>query len=384
MNIKNQALSGHALFFQPEYLQMRLYTDEQGIVGPRHYMVPAGVEPQENGDVRFTFYAPEAHSVEVAGLDGSTMSSEKHAMEPIEGGFWQVNVSGIPAGFHYHVYYVDGICVTNPQAPYGYGCHQSINYFEKPDAQEDFYLERSVPHGTIHMNVFNSSRTGKARNCWVYTPPEYEMNIGKTYPVLYLQHGGGENETGWIWQGKINYILDNLISEGKCREMIVVMNCLYDVNDRNPDEFLPGDFDHMLLCDCMPMIEKLYRTELSQKQRAIAGLSMGSYQSLLTGLKHMDVFSNIGVFSGAFDRRWYSDFDYFQCFEDAEKFKKAIRVFFVSVGEQELIYSQVQNNVKYLSEKDIPYCYYSCPGLHEWTVWRKSVREFLQMIFLND
>lgn len=379
MDIRNQAFRGHALFFDPAYLQMKFYTGPEGD-GPRHYAAPAGVQPMENGDVRFTFFAPKAHSVEVAGLDGSMMGGEHRALHPVGDGYWQAEVSGIPEGFHYHVYFVDGNCVLNPQAPFGYGCHQVINFFEQP-GHDDFYLEKDVPHGSVHMHVFHSSRTGKARNCFVYTPPGYEAEPEKTYPVLYLHHGGGEDETGWVWQGKINYIADNLLAEGKCREMIVVMNCLYDVNEQHPDPFLPGDYDSMLVNDSMPLIEKLYRVRPGAENRAIAGLSMGSYQSLTSGLKHRDLFANIGVFSGALDMRWYSDFDQFQAFEDAENFKKHIRVFFISVGEQEKIYGQIQSNLAYLREKGIPFHYYSCPGLHEWTVWRKSVREFLQLIF---
>lgn len=203
----------------------------------------------------------------------------------------------------------------------------------------------------------------------------------KTYPVLYLHHGGGENETGWVWQGKINYIFDNLLAEGKCREMIVVMNCLYDVNTKKPDKFLPGDYDSMLVNDCMPLIKKLYRIREGSENRAIADLSMGSYQSLTSGLKHMDLFAHIGVFSGALDVRWYSDFNQLKCFEDAENFKNHIKLFFVSVGEQESIFNQIQGDLAYLKQRGIPYHYYSCLGLHEWTVWRKSVREFLQLIF---
>lgn len=379
LDIKNQAFYGHALFFEPAYMQMRFYSGPDGN-GPRHYQAPAGVQPLENGDVRFTYYAPAAHSVEVAGLDGSMMSGERHALKPVGDGFWQADVSGIPEGFHYHVYYLDGNRVPNPQAPFGYGCHEVINFFEQPGT-DDFYLEKDVPHGSVHMHIFRSSRTGNTRNCLVYTPPGYESQPGKTYPVLYLHHGGGENETGWVWQGKINYIMDNLLSEHKCREMIIVMNSLYDVNDRHPDPFLPGDYDSMLVNDCMPMIEKLYRVQPGPDRRAIAGLSMGSYQSLTSGLKHMDLFANIGVFSGALDMRWYSDFDQFEAFEDAENFKKHIKVFFVSVGEQENIYEQIQGNLAYLKDKGIPFRYYSCPGLHEWTVWRKSVKEFLQIIF---
>lgn len=159
-------------------MQMKFYNGPEG-VGPRHYQVPAGVQVLENGDVRFTYYAPDAHTVEVAGLEGSTMGGERHALKPVKDGYWQADVAGIPAGFHYHVYFVNGNCVLNPQAPFGYGCHQVINFFEQPDPKNDFYLEKDVPHGSIHMHVFHSSRTGNALNCVVYTPPGYELDKEK-------------------------------------------------------------------------------------------------------------------------------------------------------------------------------------------------------------
>lgn len=379
--IINQAYREFGLFFNPAYLKMRLYTDEKGNTGPRHCPEKEGVRILENGDVEFNFYAPDAKSVEVAGLGGA-MTNKRHSMEPAGEGYWRTVVSGIPSGYHYHFYYVDGNCVVNPLAPIGYGCHQSINFFEKPDDNLDFYEYKDVPHGTIHMEIFKSSRTGIPRNCWVYTPPGYEESPDEKYPVLYLQHGGGENETGWIWQGKINYIADNLIAEGKCRKMIIVMNCLYDVNYGQNEEFLSGDFDSMLVNDCIPFIENKYRINREPGNRAMAGLSMGSYQTLMTTMTHLGMFPYIGLFSGSLDMRWYCKYNYFERFENAEEFNKRVKLFFIAVGEdEERLLQSLSGHLKNFDEKGINYKYFSCPGYHEWTVWRKHAYEFLQLVF---
>ena len=372
----NQAYREFALFFTPANLKMTLSAG-----GPRHILEKDGVEVLDNGDVIFNYYAPDAKSVEVAGIGGA-MTDRRHSLDSVGDGYWRADVKDIPPGYHYIEYFVDGNKALNPLAPFGYGCHQTINFFEKPDLENDFYLFKDVPHGTLHMEIFKSSYTGNPQNCWVYTPPGYETSGSKLYPVLYLEHGGGENETGWIWQGKINYIIDNLLSEGKCSEMIIVMNCLYDVNYKQPDEFLAGDFDHMLVNDCIPFIENKYRINPEPGNRAMAGLSMGSYHTLMTTMRHLGMFPYIGIFSGALDLRWYSKFNHFERYEDADDFNSKIKLFFLAVGEdEERLLNLLKGNIEHLDKNGINYKYFSCPGYHEWTVWRKHVHKFVQLIF---
>lgn len=209
--IDNQTLHSHALFFDPVEKDLVLASDEKGRPMGRYVPKPTGVQVLENGDVIFRYYAPNAKSVQVAGI-GGTMGTQRYDLSPRGDGYWEATVSGIGPGFHYHDYYVDGNRACSDLAPYGYGCFRVLNYFEMPDIYSDFYLLQDVPHGTIRMDYYKSSVTGRTRNCFVYTPPGYEEHPEKRYPVWYLQHGGGEDETGWIWQGKINYILDNLLA----------------------------------------------------------------------------------------------------------------------------------------------------------------------------
>lgn len=379
MENKNIALESHGLFYDPAYLKMKLYTDSNGNTGPRHFFEEPGVRVEENGDVIFSYYAPQAGKVQVAGMNGAAMTGKKYDMTRDEEGYWRVRISGLPAGFHYHEYFVDGTSVLNPQSPVSYGCHKVMNHFEIPE-KEDFYFQKDVPHGTVHMELFPSEVTGKTRNCWVYTPPGYETSQ-KEYPVLYLQHGGGENETGWIWQGKVNYIADNMIAAGECEELIIVMNCLYCVDERKEAEFIVGDFDSMLVQDAVPFIERKYRVKAGDEFRAMAGLSMGSYQTIMTTLKHLGMFPWIGIFSGTLERRWYCDFDYMEAFADPENFREKVKLFFQGVGEQERIYPTMVQTHEMLAGMQANEAFYSCPGYHEWTVWRKCLREFMKRIF---
>ena len=372
----NPALESHALFFNPAYMTMR---PEGG--GPKHYPAPRGVEADRDGNVTFHYYAPNAHTVEVAELGGE-YGDRRIPLKRGENGDWSVTVPRVQPGFHYHHYYVDGNCVTNPQAPYGYGCHEAINYFEVLDPSDDTWLCRDVPHGTIHMELYPSSKTGMMQAVWIYTPPSYRTEPTRRYPVLYLHHGGGENETGWIWQGKIHYIADNLIAEGLCEEMIIVMPCLYDIDYDHPDEFLAGDFDRLLTQDCIPLIEERYRTIPEPASRAICGLSMGSYHSAQTACNHPGMFAYIGMLSGSFDQRWYGWCNCREIIAQNAAFREGTRCFFLSVGrEEERIYNQIQENIAYLKASGIQCAYFKCPGLHEWTVGRKKIREFMKLLF---
>lgn len=371
----NPAFESHPLFFHPAYMQMRLTKG-----GPKHQFSPPGAVSDPEGNVTFTCYAPKAGRVSVAG-NGGGFPSEEIPLQKGEDGYWQVTVHMNP-GFHYVRFFVDGNEVTNAQAPYAYGCHQSINFVEVPDPADDSYLCLDVPHGTIHMELIPSSRTGQMHACWIYTPPSYRTDTDRRYPVLYLHHGGGENETGWIWQGKINYIADNLIARGKCRDMVIVMPCLYDINYDAPDEFLAGDYDALLTRDIIPFIESRYRVRAESDARAIAGLSMGSYHSAQVSCNHPGFFGYTAMLSGSFDDRWYRWVDCREVITHDPVFRDKTRLFFMSVGRDEArLYPQVQENMALLKASGVACDYYECPGFHEWTVWRRAIRVFMEQLF---
>ena len=376
----NPAYEEHALFFNPAYMQMRLKGNE----GPKHYLAPRGVSADMDGNVTFTMYAPEAQSVGVSGLGGS-YGGEIVPLQKGEDGYWTATYANVLPGFHYCHFHVDGKPAMNPQAPFGYGGHEVENFFEVPDPNNDFYICKDVPHGSVHMELFPSSRTGAMHCCWVYTPASYYTDPERKYPVMFLHHGGGENETGWVWQGKINYIADNLIAAGECAEMIIVMACLYDINYDHPDEFVAGDFDALLTRDCIPMIESRYRVLPGCGSRAIAGLSMGSYHSAQVACSHPGMFGYVAMLSGSFDDRWYRWVNCRDVIAGNKTFQQQTRLFFMSVGTGETrLYPQMQENIAYLKANGITAGYFECEGLHEWTVWRKSIRAFMKQIFRED
>lgn len=377
---ENQALGQHALFFDPLNKVAKFEKNEKGEFTIYYVDEKPAVRVLENGDVEFNYYAPGAKSVRVEGIGGSM--PQKFDLQPAGDGYWHAVVHDIAPGFHYHRYYVDGVQATNIKAPFGYGCFEVINYFEVPNAEDcDFFMLRDVPHGTVRMELFKSSLTGRTRCCYIYTPPGYDENLSRRYPVLYLQHGGGENETGWIWQGKINYIMDNLLAEGKCEEMIIVMNSGYVFKPgAEQDGSGLGWFDEMLVKDCIPFIDSRYRTLADRTGRAVAGLSMGGMQSNVTIMKNLDLFANVGIFSGGFTVKG-KGFDLTDLFENPEKCNETFKLLFVSIGQQEHGYVQLEERMNELRRKGVKNVFYSCPGYHEWDVWRYSAREFLKLVF---
>lgn len=341
---------------------------------------PQGISIDENGQVTFTCFFPNASKVSVAGAGGS-MGTRHYEMTKDSEGYWHVTVDYIEPGFHYHFYYVDGIQTINPMAPVGYGCFQPINYFDMPD-KEDFYMLKDVPHGEITMELFNCSVNGRTRNCYIYTPPGYYENKTQYYPVLFLQHGVGENETGWVWHGHIDNIMDNLIYEKKCAEMIVVINSAYVFENKPSMNIFPGDFDKMLIEDCITMLNKKYRVQTDRSHMAIAGLSMGSAQAMRTAILHPDIFANVGVFSGCLPITGM-DYDGSRYINHPELISTDFDVFYIGAGENEPFWEDTLNK---LTELKLLGCgsslyYTSYPGYHEWDVWRKLAKDFITLLF---
>lgn len=367
----NQALTQHPDSFDPIHKEVVMDWDSKP---PLLYYKdePASVTVEPNGDVTFYMYAPKAEKVEVGGL-GGYFKTEPILLEPDHKGGFKKKVTGFPAGMHYYNWYVDGVPIRNPKAGVGYGCFAVINTFEVAEEGEDFYFEKEVPHGTVSICQYTSSVNGHRKESYVYTPYGYEKELEKTYPVLYLQHGVGENETGWVWQGKMNFILDNLLAEGLCKEMIVVMSSGYAFLPEEDPIFFPGDFDRELTTDIIPFIEANFRVKHGRNNRAMAGLSLGSVQSADTVSRHMELFSALGVFSGV-------SLD--PVSKIAKDEKNQLECMFLSCGteEKELV-EAIENVSKQLEENGKSCVKKTYPGFHEWHVWRKSLRDFAKLLF---
>jgi enterochelin esterase-like enzyme len=351
---------------------------------------PGRQYPQVNseGRVRASISAPEATRVQ---LD---ISAVKYDLTKDESGVWTGDSSPQDEGFHYYQLWIDGAAVPDPGSLYFYGASRWGSGIEIPAKDQDFYALKNVPHGQIREHLYFSKSNNSMRRCFVYTPPEYDKDNTKRYPVLYLQHGGGEDETGWPNQGKTNLIMDNLIAEGKARPFIIVMdNGTWRMpgqdrpprrGERSAGTWPPAgwadSFKKTLLEDIILIIDSNYRTLADQSKRAMAGLSMGGMQTRIITLANPDMFSYIGMFSGGS----ISPDDV----KNAPGFKEKVKLLFVSYGSRELENGRTRfggdpkANTDALKEDGINTHFYVSPNTaHEWQSWRRSLREFASLLF---
>jgi len=303
-------------------------------------------------------------------------------------GTWQCHTKPLVPGFHYYWFTVDGIDMADPSAPSYYGCGRYTSAVDIPEEGCTFYANETVPHGTVHQ-VTNPSASRASDQVWVYTPAGYEQSK-KKYPVLYLQHGGGEDETGWVMQGKTNLILDNLIASGKAEEMIIVMangtvnkfghRFSYSIEGMKP-------YEEDLIQNLIPFIEKNFRVKTDAKSRALAGLSMGGGETFFAGLQHPDLFGYLGIFStGVFGGiREAGNFDAEKAMpgliSEHDRYNKALNLLYISVGEQDPRLEGTTKAVNDMKGKGLNITFETFPGDHEWQVWRKSLHSFAQKLF---
>jgi len=314
-----------------------VFSQQQAIVEdfkPSSINQPGKEYPMVNseGRVRAQISAPEATKVQ---LD---ISAVKYDLVKDEKGVWTGESAPQDEGFHYYQLWVDGAAVPDPGSKYYYGASRWGSGVEIPAKDQDFYALKNVPHGQIIERTYFSKESNEMRRCFIYTPPGYETDNQKRYPVLYLQHGGGENETGWSSQGHANLIMDNLIAEGKTVPFIIVMdNGTWRMPPRPngerpagpwPPEGWADGFMNTLIKDIIPMIDANYRTIADPQHRAMAGLSMGGMQTRVITLAHPEMFSYVGMFSGGSIS--------VQDVEKSPAFKEKIKLVFISYGSREL------------------------------------------------
>jgi enterochelin esterase-like enzyme len=332
----------------------------------------------DDGAVEFTMHAPNAKSIQLL-----ITGNDEQEMMPIGDDYYRAIVTGIKPGLRVCRFRVDGVITCNQQMQFGYAAGEPVNIFEVVDDSCGWYLLNDVPHGEYRMNLYKSEQTGRIRNCWVYTPPGYDRNTDKTYPVLYLQHGAGEVETGWIDMGKVMYIMDNLLAEGKCEEMLVVMNSDFCFQGDETSEFYPGDFSKVLIKECIPMIEELYRVKKDRESRAIAGLSLGAIMAMRTFFENTDEFAWLGMFIG----NWFmkrKEYDFTELFDSGfEALKEKVKLIFASNGEEESAKEIVGPIVNGLRTQGMNAIYRTYPGGHEIGVCRESLRDFVPLLFRN-
>ena len=365
---------------------------------------PTAEYPRITADSRIEFQvkAPDAQKVQVQ--VGATP-----AIDMVKGadGVWTVTTPPIVPGFHYYYLTIDGITVDDPASRTFYGVGKDSTGIEVPEKGVDFYLVRDVPHGEVRERWYFSKVTNAWRRCFVYTPPDYDLKPKARYPVLYLQHGSGEDETGWIRQGHANFILDNLIAAGKSKAMIIVMDNGYamkagaTVPPLTPgtqpgfpamiqrSQALTAAFEDVVISDLIPMIDHTYRTIADRDHRAMAGLSMGGAQTMQVTMNHLDTFSYIGGFSGAARVAAGSKFDpktaYNGAMSDPAAFEKKVHLLWVGVGtaEPERMHTGLTAFHAALDEAGIKHIFYESPGTaHEWQTWRRDLNDFAPRLFV--
>jgi enterochelin esterase-like enzyme len=347
--------------------------------------------PRIHPDLRLTFQlkAPDARKVQVVGNFGLGKGGPWE-MERGEGGVWTVTTPPVIPGFHYYWFTVDGVRMNDAASDTFFGTGRPTSGIEIPEKGVDFYHAREVPHGEVRSRWYKSRVTGRTRHILVYTPPGYDTDPKKRYPVLYLQHGGGEDETGWTRQGHMNFILDNLIAAGKARPMIVVMEKGYatragaPAGPRGKGKFDFSVFEDVVLKDLIPLIDSAYRTIPRREQRAIAGLSMGAGQALRIGLGHLDTFSAVGAFSGA--GKVDPKTAYGGVFADPGAFDKRVSLLYLHCGTVSLdarIHPGAVALYKALRQAGIKNVVFrEAKGLaHEWQTWRYALYDFAPRLF---
>jgi enterochelin esterase family protein len=272
---------------------------------------------------------------------------------------------------------VDGFHCPDSNSETYFGWAQQTSGLEVPDPALHFYDERAVPHGRVEAVFYPSSVTGKTRRAFVYTPPGYEGSR-KRYPVLYLQHGAGESERGWSNQGRMNWIMDNLLGENAVVPMLVVMDHGYaDLSPGATDEAKAGAFGRVLLEDLIPLIDHQFRTRAHPEHRALAGLSMGGGQAMRIGLAHPETFRSIGIFSGA-----VRNFDLKSGpLADVKAANERLRLLWIGCGQQDGLYPASEQLHLALEKAGIRHQWFSGPGSHEWQVWRKHLHAFAPLLF---
>jgi enterochelin esterase-like enzyme len=346
------------------------------------------------GRVQIRVKAPDATTVRVNFWSGPKLDLERQS-----DGFWIVTTPPLVPGLHYYMLNIDGAEVSDlgSQAFFGGGKYASA--VEVPEPGSTFYSIQNVPHGQVREIWYHSKVTGTWRHALVYLPPNYDTQSKSRYPVLYLQHGGGEDETGWIRQGNANFILDNLIAAGKAKPMIIVMAYGYARRAGQAPPNLTGKpFGSPEMMKAMQDMSAAFEDDVTQvlipfidrDHRAMAGLSMGGMQTFQVTLNHLDLFSYIGGFSGAGgmlvigDRKLDPKADYDGVFADPAAFAKRVHLLWVGVGtnEPERMRAGLQRLHKSLLEAKIQHVFYESPGTdHEWQTWRRDLKDFAPRLF---
>ena len=324
-----------------------------------------------NGDVAFQIYAPDSKEVTLGGdiVPWGTKLESKKA----DNGVWTIVVPKVKAGTYRYNFIVDGVKVYDPKAPDAYKTSAIVDVLPEGD-KEFFAVRKDIPHGAFSAIQYYSKTTKTMRNMQVWTPPGYNAKNNKL-PVFYLIHGGGDSELAWPGVGRAGIIMDNLLAEGKCKEMIVVM----------PDGGMDVDlFVQDFVNDIIPYIESNYNVYKDADHRALAGLSMGGLDVLESFMARPNMFAYINVMSSGWfanNKEMYEKGDK-RLAEIASTLNKTVKfLIFTQGGPEDIAYANGKEMLKVFDKNGIKYEFSEMPGGHTWMVWRNDLKNFAPVLF---
>ena len=362
--------------------------------------IPGAEYPQLNPDGTTTFrvQAVQAKQVQLQ----LELGQSTYDMTQSQDGYWEVTTKPLLPGFHYYAISVDGFASNDPGSRTFFAARKEVSGLEVPGPNEDFFAVKDVPHGTVRTQWYLSTTTGDIRRIFVYTPPGYDQSTER-YPVLYLQHGWGEDEAGWSDQGHENFILDNLIAAKKAAPMIIVNeNGMTGVHFQPPPPPRPGAAPHLppppravshffmderyavvdrvISRDLIPYIDAHFRTVPDRDHRALAGLSMGGAQALRIGFSHLNQFAYLGAFSPAIAITDTTK-DYDGVLADPAKLNQQLHLLWIGIGTDDFLNAPVSHSHELLEKAGIKHVWVESSGAHVWTVWRKYLADFAPRLF---
>ena len=339
---------------------------------------PTVVSPEVQQDRRVTFRlrAPDAKAV---GLNVQ-FAQGTQAMTKDENGLWHVTVGPAEPEIYEYNFIVDGLQVADPANSWlKFWGGTAKNLVLVPGDPPMFFEQQRVPHGTVHVHKYASKSLGATRGLYIYTPPGYEENLQIKYPVLYLLHGMGDTEDAWTVVGRANLIVDNLLAANKTKPLVIVMP--YGHTPSAPPDMRSLDnyagFEKDLVEDVIPYIQKCYRVSTEQKDRAIAGLSMGGGQALTVGLGNLDLFGWLGAYSSAVPRDQSLD----KLLAEPKAINDKLQLFWIGCGRSDFLFQANQKLLERLNAEEIKHVAHITDGAHEWRLWRIYLNEFVPLLF---
>jgi enterochelin esterase-like enzyme len=374
---KNSLYMFSQLLFKPVEASLFNKYSLVGIPAPSNVRRAKYPQIMPDGRAIFLVNAPDAKRVQLDLV-------KKYDMVKNSEGTWEVTTDSLSEGFHYYSLLIDGFAIADPASETFYGMGRMASGIEVPFRGGDFYAIKNVPHGEISIKRYYSTVFNAWRQIYIYKPAGYDTDSVDKYPVLYILHGGGEDERGWSTQGKTDLILDNLIAAKKAKPMLVVMPD-GNVNAQGFGENTLRMFERELKQCIIPLVEKNYRAETNPGNRALAGLSMGGIQTLYAGINNDEMFSYLGVFSSGWILPAQNDIaakQYDLMGKNADKINSNIKLLWISIGgKEDIAWNNCQAMITKFDELKIKYTYSEYPGGHAWPVWRNNLFNFAQLLF---